>query len=478
MAWGRETTPDVLVEVAPPDPTRTTCATSWGRSPRRRWCSTAPGTSIVPYKVRPGDRGGDPRRPLRDLRGRRAWPARPRGGQGEPPDPRLRPRAPGRVGDHPGHDRAADGEAAGANRGAPDPFAVEPDRPRPHPARPRHRQGAAAADTPTPPSISWPPIRPIAWSVTCGERLHPATRLLLNESAHVEGWACDHELHAFNALWDMDEIMAANFMVFADVVEREDYDLWVGDEGWDLDYFLHENPKLKRAPYVFVTDFIGVLPMRDDRSSTEFRRAWEKNAENIDHLRLHPDVRDLSIMVGDEDGRARPRVRARPAQHAAVGARALPLLRLHVPLRPRRVRGRGRVRHELGYRDGERAILVSVGRHRVPDATCCASARRRSPSWPTDARHAHAAGRRSAAGPRELPGGAAASTCGRTCPISSGTTPPPIWPSCRAASPPRWSWRPSRRRSSTSRCAIISSSNFHVARRLDRLGAGVRMDYD
>ena len=65
----------------------------------------------------------------------------------------------------------------------------------------------------------------------------------------------------------MDEILTSNFMIFADVVEAEDYDLWVGDEGWDLDYYLHENPDLKRAPYVFITDFIGVLPMRDDRSS-------------------------------------------------------------------------------------------------------------------------------------------------------------------------------------------------------------------
>src|SRR5207245_569215 len=44
-----------------------------------------------------------------------------------------------------------------------------------------------------------------------GARLHPATRLLLNESGHFEGWSGDHELHAFNAMWDMDEIMAANF---------------------------------------------------------------------------------------------------------------------------------------------------------------------------------------------------------------------------------------------------------------------------
>src|ERR1043165_406113 len=106
-----------------------------------------------------------------------------------------------------------------------------------------------------------------------GERLHPASRLLLNESAHFESWAADHELHAFNALWDMDEIMAANFMVFADVVEAEDYDLWIGDGGWGRAHSLHEPPALKRAPYVSLPAFIGGPPMRDDPASTEFRRA-------------------------------------------------------------------------------------------------------------------------------------------------------------------------------------------------------------
>jgi pimeloyl-ACP methyl ester carboxylesterase/predicted glycosyltransferase len=194
-----------------------------------------------------------------------------------------------------------------------------------------------------------------------GERLHPATRLLQNESAHFEGWAADHELHAFNALWDMDEIMTANFMTFADVVEREQYDLWIGDEGWDLDYYLHENPELKRAPYVFLTDFIGVLPMRDDRTSTEFVRCWEKNAENIDHLRHHPDVRDLSIMVGEEGdvldrefGPDLPNMRAWAREHFRFSGYTF-----HFD--PSAFRDRQALRRELGYREDERVILVSVG---------------------------------------------------------------------------------------------------------------------
>jgi pimeloyl-ACP methyl ester carboxylesterase len=199
-----------------------------------------------------------------------------------------------------------------------------------------------------------------------GERLHPATDLLLNESAHVESWASvDHELHAFNSLWDMDEIMAANFMVFADVVEAERYDLWVGDEGWDLDYYLHENPELKAAPYAFLTDFIGMLPMREDPASVEFRRAWEKNAETIDHLRLHPDVRDLSVMIGDEEdipdrpfGPDLPNMRGWAREHYGFSGYTY-----HFD--PADYRDREALRRDLGYRDDERVVLVSIGGTRV-----------------------------------------------------------------------------------------------------------------
>jgi pimeloyl-ACP methyl ester carboxylesterase/UDP:flavonoid glycosyltransferase YjiC (YdhE family) len=199
-----------------------------------------------------------------------------------------------------------------------------------------------------------------------GERLHPATDRLLNESAHFEEFSKDHELHAFNALWDMDEIMANNFLVFADVAEAGDYDLWIGDEGWDLDYYLHENPEIKRAPYAFVTDFIGMLPMReDDPSSREFRRVWEKNAENIDHLRLHPDVRDLSLMVGDEEdvldrpfGPDLPNMRQWAREHFRFSGYTY-----HFD--PTDYADRDRLRDELGYREGERVILVSVGGTRV-----------------------------------------------------------------------------------------------------------------
>ena len=75
-----------------------------------------------------------------------------------------------------------------------------------------------------------------------GERIHPASRHLANESHHIESESAEHDLHAFQAIRRMDEILCANFMLFHDVVEEEPYDLWIGDEAWEVDYYLHENP--------------------------------------------------------------------------------------------------------------------------------------------------------------------------------------------------------------------------------------------
>jgi pimeloyl-ACP methyl ester carboxylesterase/predicted glycosyltransferase len=312
---------------------------------------------------------------------------------------------------------------------------------------------------------------------TWGARLHPASRLLQNESGHFEAWARDHELHAQNAMWDMDEIMAANFMTFADVVEREDYDLWVGDEGWDLDYFLHENPELKRAPYVFLTDFIGILPMRDDKSSVEFRRAWDKNAENIDHLRLHPDVRDLSIMVGDEDdvldrefGPDLPNMRQWAREHFRFSGYTY-----HFD--PGTYADKAALRHELGYRPDERVILVSAGGTSVGRNLLrkCAAAFSLVSHQIPDARMLLVAGPRM--DPAELPSGPRIDVrqyvphlfrhhaAAHLAIVQGGLTTTMEL----AAFQTPFLYFPLRNH---------FEQNFHVARRLDRLGAGVRMDYD
>jgi pimeloyl-ACP methyl ester carboxylesterase/predicted glycosyltransferase len=133
-----------------------------------------------------------------------------------------------------------------------------------------------------------------------GERIHPASRFLASECAHLQSESSRHDLHAFQAWRRMDEILVANFMVFHDLVQDEAYDLWIGDEAWDLDYNLHENPKQKRAAYAWLTDFVGWLPMPEG-GPDEAALTADYNAEMIGHIARYPQLRDRAVFVGNPE---------------------------------------------------------------------------------------------------------------------------------------------------------------------------------
>ena len=90
-----------------------------------------------------------------------------------------------------------------------------------------------------------------------GETIHPASAELASEAEHIDREAGEHDLHAFRALRRMDDIFCANFMLFHDVVREDHYDVWIGDEAWEVDHFLHENAELETAPFAWLTDFVG-----------------------------------------------------------------------------------------------------------------------------------------------------------------------------------------------------------------------------
>jgi hypothetical protein len=127
-----------------------------------------------------------------------------------------------------------------------------------------------------------------------GEQVHAASSLLASESGHVEGEAGEHDLHCFQPLRRMDEILIANFMVFADLCSDEHFDLVIADEAWDVDHFLHENPEPKRSALCWLTDFIGFLPMPDG-GEREALVAADYNAEMVEHVARFARLRDRSV---------------------------------------------------------------------------------------------------------------------------------------------------------------------------------------
>ena len=170
-----------------------------------------------------------------------------------------------------------------------------------------------------------------------GERIHPASALLASESGHMESESAEHDLHCFRAWRRMDEILVANFMVFHEVVREEGgYDLWIGDEAWDVDYFLHENPELKRAAYVWLTDFVGWLPMWTAAARGVLTADY--NAEMIEQIARYPRIRDRALFVGNPRDIVPERFGAGLPEIRDWTRAALRLPRLRERLRPGRVR--------------------------------------------------------------------------------------------------------------------------------------------
>jgi len=72
------------------------------------------------------------------------------------------------------------------------------------------------------------------------ETIHPLSARLASETRHIELESGEHELHCFQALRRMDEVLIANFMTFQGAVDDGGYDLVIADEAWDIDPFALE----------------------------------------------------------------------------------------------------------------------------------------------------------------------------------------------------------------------------------------------
>jgi predicted glycosyltransferase len=193
-----------------------------------------------------------------------------------------------------------------------------------------------------------------------GERIHPASGHLANESKHIESESAEHDLHAFHAIRRMDEILAANFMLFHDVVRENRYDLWIGDEAWELDYYLHENPREKRVPYVWLSDFVGFLPMDDGGEREQFLAA-DQNAQRVEHIAEHPEIRDRSLFVGNPEDIVPERLGPELPMIREWTERNYDFTGYVTGFDPADLSDRTKLRAELGYGDDEHVCIVTVG---------------------------------------------------------------------------------------------------------------------
>ncbi|QMU58029.1 MAG: alpha/beta fold hydrolase [Boseongicola sp.] len=192
------------------------------------------------------------------------------------------------------------------------------------------------------------------------ESIHPANKLLANESEHIEDECGEHDLHAFQAIRSMDEILMKNFMVFQEVLEEEKYDLVIADEAWDVDHYWHEHPEMKKAQIAWLTDFVGWVPFAENGAHEAFLTT-DYNAEMIEHIESQPGVRDRAIFVGTPEdivnrgfGKDLPQMRDWIPNHYEFSDYI-------IGQHPSEFGSREDLQAEFGYNDGRKTCIVSVG---------------------------------------------------------------------------------------------------------------------
>ncbi|MGH3470545.1 MAG: glycosyltransferase, partial [Nocardioidaceae bacterium] len=149
----------------------------------------------------------------------------------------------------------------------------------------------------------------------------------------------------------------------------------IGDEAWDVDYFLHENPELKRFAFAWMTDFVGWLPMPAG-GAAEAALAADYNAEMIEQRARYRRLRDRSIFVGNPDdivdaslGPGLPDIREWTEEHFDFAGYV-------TGFTPPDAAALARARARLGYSSDDLLCIVTVGGsavgrallHRVMDA--------------------------------------------------------------------------------------------------------------
>jgi predicted glycosyltransferase len=157
----------------------------------------------------------------------------------------------------------------------------------------------------------------------------------------------------------MDEVLIANFMIFQDAIDEGRYDLVIADEAWDIDHYWHEHPELKKAKLAWLTDFVGFVPMPATGAHEAFLTT-DYNAEMIGHIERHPGVRDRSIFVGEPEdivplsfGKDLPEMRDWVPKHFDFAGYV-------IGEHPLAFGPRAELRSELGYGPDERVCIVTV----------------------------------------------------------------------------------------------------------------------
>ena len=130
-----------------------------------------------------------------------------------------------------------------------------------------------------------------------GEKLLPEAELITHGNKKLESNDKNHQANLTRWVMNMRKDWSENAKLVIEIIHRENFDLVIGDETYDLVIELLKDPKLKQFPFVIIYDFLGLDRVTNnpiDVITTYYtNRLWTKVITN------KPKVCDKTIFVGE-----------------------------------------------------------------------------------------------------------------------------------------------------------------------------------
>ena len=191
-----------------------------------------------------------------------------------------------------------------------------------------------------------------------GEKLLPEANLLYSSNSELEKSAKKYKANLVQWVMNVRKGWAKNWEVYTKISQAYDFDLWIGDEPYDIMIALEKNPSLKKCPFVIIYDFLGL-----DASTwnpIDHVAAYYTNRLWTSFLTHEPPLSDKSLFIGELEDVPDRSLGLMLPNRRRLAERLIDFVGYIVPEDIEDYKDKAKARKLVGYGD-ESLVLCSIG---------------------------------------------------------------------------------------------------------------------